>query len=607
MSKPEDDCKRPHVLLTSLGVRAFKMNYTWKGESATARLAPLALMELMKSTHYESPPDQVIAVVTSGVKESKSEYSNQSVWGIFQEEIKDIMCLDPVAVEVPDGHDADEIREILAKVARSVPENVDLTLDVTHGFRHFPFVFYALVLYLKSLRKVTIRGAYYGLYEGIPGPKPILDLQPLLNLPEWFYAVRMFRDHGTPLPIRDLIEPLAEPLKKALKDEASKLKDKDQSIALFKQSGSPEKAVDQLGRYAFAYGSALPLELGRAAEGLANPLKVFSAPQCQHLLPPLSDLVIKDIVDVADQFSIKKTGAKGEWKRKVVLDKCELDRQARMIDSYLDRGQIPLAVGLMREWVVSWMMWKVGTDREKENWVDESYRSPFEDRLGALSWFVRKPVGRVTAQQQKFGTFWGKLTNELRNAFHHHGMRSSEVSNPQGKSGGKLDDVRDFWGELRKQEVDPPRLGGSRGLLLVSPHGARRGALFMALKTSSPDRCLVICSKDSSKSISEVTTQACFPYEAMHQFMLNDHRSGFDEIDETAEFARRLLLEADEVVANSTGGTTLMGLIVQRWVEEAKKLKRPVRRFALVDRRSREEQDKEPYVEGELYWLDKSR
>ena len=34
-----------------------------------------------------------------------------------------------------------------------------------------------------------------------------------------------------------------------------------------------------------------------------------------------------------------------------------------------------------------------------------------------------------------------------------------------------------------------------------------------------------------------------------------------------------------------TGGTTLMGLIVQRLVEEAQKLDRTVRRFALIDRR----------------------
>lgn len=53
-----------------------------------------------------------------------------------------------------------------------------------------------------------------------------------------------------------------------------------------------------------------------------------------------------------------------------------------------------------------------------------------------------------------------------------------------------------------------------------------------------------------------------------------------------------------------TGGTILMGLIVQRLVEEAQKLDRPVRRFALIDRQPPAEQDRDPFVQGEHHWLD---
>ena len=51
--------------------------------------------------------------------------------------------------------------------------------------------------------------------DGIPpnDPKPIIDLQPLLELPEWFYAVRMFRDQGTTAPIAQLLEPLSRQLR----------------------------------------------------------------------------------------------------------------------------------------------------------------------------------------------------------------------------------------------------------------------------------------------------------------------------------------------------------------------------------------------------------
>ena len=70
------------------------------------------------------------------------------------------------------------------------------------------------MLYLTSLRGINIRGAYYGMVVGIPQdePKPIIDLQPLLELPEWFYAVRVFRDQGTTKPIAGLLQPLAADL-----------------------------------------------------------------------------------------------------------------------------------------------------------------------------------------------------------------------------------------------------------------------------------------------------------------------------------------------------------------------------------------------------------
>jgi hypothetical protein len=64
------------------------------------------------------------------------------------------------------------------------------------------------------------------------------------------------------------------------------------------------------------------------------------------------------------------------------------------------------------------------------------------------------------------------------------------------------------------------------------------------------------------------------------------------------------LLEGPEVFVNLTGGTTLMGLAVERIAGEARRLGRPVRRFGLIDRRTREEQQADPFQTAEPYWLD---
>jgi hypothetical protein len=47
-----------------------------------------------------------------------------------------------------------------------------------------------------------------------------------------------------------------------------------------------------------------------------------------------------------------------------------------------------------------------------------------------------------------------------------------------------------------------------------------------------------------------------------------------------------------------------MGVIAEDLAQEARRLTRPARRFALIDRRDPEEQKRDPFVEGDLLWLD---
>ena len=139
--------------------------------------------------------------------------------------------------------------------------------------------------------------------------------------------------------------------------------------------------------------------------------------------------------------------------------------------------------------------------------------------------------------------------------------------------------------------------------MLISPQGRCPGVLFSALKIANPDTCLVICSDISADSTCDAANAAEFKGH-IEQIKLDDPIGGFNEIEKAAEHAKGYLSYADEVRANITGGTTLMGVIVQRLVEDAQKLSRLVRRFALIDRRSTQEQDAVPFVESESHWLD---
>ena len=596
---------KEHILLTSLGLRAIKTEYEWNGKKTTTGLTPLALVQLLDK---EQLPDHVVTVVTEGAK--------RETWQLFRAGICQTLKFSPEIVEIPDGNSSDEIRQILESVAKRIPEGADLTLDVTQGFRHFPFIFYALVLYLKSLRGVTIRGAYYGMIEGPPRdtPKPIIDLQLLLELPEWFHAVRMFRDQGTTSPIAKLLEPLSGRLRQEgdeLRGDAEKPPPAAQK--LYKQANQikqadpnkPPGSVDWLERYAFAYESALPLELGKAGKGLIDSIQ--KSPTVDSVgLPPLFAELNESIATAAEKSAFgKRPSNAGDWKRKppVVLDADELKRQARMIDIYLDRDQLSLGVGLMREWVVSWTIWKSGNKADIEKWLNHrEVRLQYERRLGAIGAFARTPAfsTTITPEQKTFGVFWNDLGHQLRNALLHHGMRVEALE----ERPKLLEKVRDFWNGLRQDRTELPLLGGSHGKLLISPQGTRPGVLFSALKVTHPaDTCMVICSSASVSSITDAASHAAFAGKA-EPIELVDPHGGFDEITKAVDQVRPYLLEADEVVANMTGGTTLMGIIVQQLVEEAQKLDRPVRRFVLIDRRPPAQQDQDPFVQSDCHWLD---
>ena len=337
----------PHILLTSLGTSRKKTKYQLNGQLDEAELTPLALVKLLPP---EQLPNRVVVVITQGAKDT--------TWPIFQTEICETLGFIPEAVDIPNGNNREEISQILESVANRIPEGAELTLDVTQGLRHFPFVFYALALYLKSLRGVKIRGAYYGMFEDPEDVKPIIDLQPLLELPEWFHAVRMFRDQGTTKPMADLLQPLADRLDEEKANLFKKGK-KSEAQELVEQAKQVEHPVAWLEKYAFAYESALPLELEKASRELIDSIEKLPLMNVAGL-PPLVDELTKTIVSVARKSAFAKTPGRGQWKQSILLDENELERQADMIDLYLERGQLSLAAGLMREWVVSWAIWKSG-------------------------------------------------------------------------------------------------------------------------------------------------------------------------------------------------------------------------------------------------------
>ena len=164
----------PHVLLTVLGRNPRLARYTLDGREIESRLAPVALFDFLPE---EERPDRILAVCTPEAK--------QESWPLLEQALKGRCQVE--RVDVPSGETQEDIVTYLKEVADAISGDVELTVDVTHGFRHFSFLVYIVVFYLNALRNVRVRGAWYGLLKS-DCPSPFLDLRPLLDLPDWIYA-----------------------------------------------------------------------------------------------------------------------------------------------------------------------------------------------------------------------------------------------------------------------------------------------------------------------------------------------------------------------------------------------------------------------------------
>lgn len=562
------------VLLTILGINPKAAQYQLADKHQTATLAPAALFELLPR---DERPDVVIALCTEEADVETLPQLKAALSG----------RVEILSVCIPPGDDAQAMEGFLsAMVAACDPyPKSAVIIDVTHGPRHLSFLAYTGALYLATLGRVTVDSIYYARFAVSPETlSPFIDLRPLLELPRWIHALETLRETGSAKVIAGLLRGHPD-------------------------AGEEGKNVAEIMvRLSDAHGAGLPIDLGREVDRFFTEQETAFRKMLgsNHRLP-LAREVGDQLHCLLGVYELEGT-APSQWRKKMlVLDENELKRQAHLITDLLNKGNLSAAVGLMNEWTVSWVLWSRG---ETADWLDfHQHRRKAAGLLGSLGAVGQDSGLRATLseRQQRLGRYWFLLC-ELRNALHHHGMRKGDLLDQ--KFHQNLEAVRSYWNdELQGLPTISLDWGSQRYRhLLVSPIGERPGVLYSAVKRASaegppPDFCLVICSPRTEAAIPDALSRAGF--RGGHCLLrLEDPHAGIGEIGKLTKDSRQYLAGADEVSVNITGGTTLMGVVAEKLAQEARQLARPVHRFALIDRRSQEDQKQDPFVEGEILMLD---
>ncbi len=566
------------VLVTVLGTNPQDARYTLDGQSHVgAKLAPVALVKLLPEAKR---PKRVLALCTPQARRDSWPLLEKGLAGCRIE-------LD--SAEVSDDQLTGDITLLPKIVFGKIPEQprpAAVLFDVTHGPRHHALLTLLAIQYLRALRDIHLQGAYYAWLS--PGAvSPFVDLRPLLDLFEWIHALRTFNESADASQLARLIETDGTQQARRISAQARRISTQLREISRARMAGLPL----ELGLLSASFLAARENSFRKVLKARGA---LLEGELWRRLEAPIAAFALQT------QASVKS-------KKAIRLTKEELLRQSKLIDELFIHGNTPAALGLLNEWTVSWAVLRAG---ETCRWLDYGdVRRPAAAKLGLLgSLSDDNQLGSILkAEQRALGKFWRTLS-DLRNAFHHHGMRPQKLivdGAPELKK--KLAEVQDYWKDLKDIPHVDLELSATE-TLLVSALGRSPGVLYSAIEACRRERisvskCLVLCSNETAASVNEAVQRAGYAG-GVALICLASPYGDKAEIDRIQKAAREHLVEAREVLVNLTGGTTLMGLAVAAIADEAERFARPMQRFGLIDPRPPAEQQANPYRASEAFWLE---
>lgn len=588
------------ILLTTLSASPRKAIYRFGDELVEACQSPTALIKLLP---LDELPYKIIILCTKKLHNEQYQPVQDTLLEHYEQisnNVGELKTVDICEVLIPDGITADELWQILARVLQSIPSKSELILDVTHGYRSFPFLYFTAALFLKALHEVDIKAVYYSMVDTNLTEKPIIDLSLLLDMVEWFYATRIFRQTGQASFLGELLRPFEE------YPPGLKSPNEYKPYQLVNNIRSALESVSA------TYAQALPLELGCEIEQL---LKNINKPIPGHIVNkvPLADQLFESVRSFAEPFAFAvSTTKKEKTQKKFKLTKAELERQAKIIDSYLKQGYIHYALGMIREWMVSCEMWHQlkETDPSSTEWLIKQKRKECEDNFFQLTSLFKasknNPDIKILSPEQCWLADKWDFLSQKRNQLAHHGFAHGNVL----QSAENMQEIRTMWEELKEYMAAPAHwnlsIKSGQGTLLISPLGLSKGLLFSALCHFNPIEICIVTSETSVKSLEEIAKSANWSGNQTF-YIMKDPFTGFDETESVFKRFQNSILKAEQIVINITGGTTAMQHVIQHVSHKIQRFGKDIRLFALVDRRSPDEQRKNPYVIGEIIPLNQMK
>lgn len=379
------------IILTMLGTGNYgEVVYRWEGRQAKPH-------QFVQNALAEWFPDaQMLVCVT---KEAREKHEG-AIASIPRTRL----------VDIPSGKNEAEYWEIFNRIEQEIPEESELVLDITHGFRSLPILALLAVSFLRAAKRVRVKHVLYGAYDASQdGCTPVFDLVPFMSMLDWANATNRFLETGDASKFRPLVETRgAKPLNTHLNSAVRELDGLSEAL-----STNRAMRVGELSTKALT-------KIEQAENGEWEP----SHAPLKLLLPRLKQglhLLARD-ANASPQDQLIQLYGQVEW--------------------FLRYRQYEKAAGIAREWMVSFAQM-----RRQGSWKPIEYKN----REEVEKWLNGCAKGEIPPPDEwkAFIGVWQDFGN-LRNDLMHFGFRNaarSEKSIPEEVS-EKIKQLKNVVGSM---------------------------------------------------------------------------------------------------------------------------------------------------------------
>lgn len=370
------------ILLSMIGTRDYeKVEYRWGDKSAVTALIQEALFEWF--------PDWKKLILAT--PEAKDKYGRM------------LERIGTEIVDIPNGKNQREHEQIFDILVQKLPQDAEVVLDITHGFRLLPVLVLLGMSFLRAAKNIQIRHLLYGAYQENQAVAPVIDLVSFVRMLDWASATNRFMETGDVRRLAHISGEFAEDL---------------------------ENSVRHLQAFSSALQLHYPLQAGQAAGVSLEALK-----QARNKLPVpmriLEERLLKGISPIA--FSDRDPPEQ------------QLSALFHQVLWYYRHGHYEKAVGLASEWIHLFAKWKVGQDiwSEKFSFKHEIERRPNEDWANELKnlheeikrlrdhishWQFKRKSELSPSELVNIPQKVGELTNRLETLVRSTGLKLEEPS-----------------------------------------------------------------------------------------------------------------------------------------------------------------------------------